>query len=208
MISRNNVSRNSVSKDSSRRRGAALILTVLLLASLAVPRLLGDDRDLLRKDGGDPYLFVLLDSSMSMTLALDDSWVHANGNDPRSRIYQAKEVLYDLLKDLDGVRFGFATFNQDQLRVQSKHFLYYLEADQAAKVSALGIGYPAVEADDVVEYETVDADGNRDTVVDIDGDMLNFGQSFAGGGTCDSPLSLNTERARINRFSKMGFYCN
>lgn len=201
------------------RPAGVLTLIALVLSSFLVPQLLGDDRELLRQNTGDAYLFVLLDTSMSMSLTIDDKWVQANGSDPRSRIYQAKEVLYEELKDLDGVRYGFATFNQDQLRVRSKHFLYYAKTDQKAKVDALGIGYPTVEkdvgplfgGDDVVEYKVEVEPNVFDTIVDIDGDMMTFGQTFGGeGGSCDTssggpgPLRLNNDREVINRFSKLG----
>jgi len=46
-------------------------MLALLLAGLVAPPLAGDDRELLRRPGGDPYLFVLLDTSASMARALD-----------------------------------------------------------------------------------------------------------------------------------------
>src|SRR5689334_2478493 len=54
----------------------------------------GSDIDLLRFNTSKPYVFFLLDTSASMTLSPDGKWVHANGDDPRSKLYQAKKVLW------------------------------------------------------------------------------------------------------------------
>ena len=132
---------------------------VLIAASLAAPAS-GDDRDLLRRPGADPYLFVLLDTSASMARALDGSALEAGGEDPRSRIYLAKEALYDTLKHLDGVRFGFATFDQDRLHVRSKRRLFYEDGGQTTAVVAL---------------EVLAAGDSED-------DTLACGKAFSGGG--------------------------
>ena len=91
-----------------------------------------------------PYLFIVLDTSASMNWAPlcsaadvtagDCSYLCTTGNcsvplqadDPASKLFQLKSALYDGLtvSGADGIHFGFATFNQDTLRVPSKHWLY------------------------------------------------------------------------------------
>jgi hypothetical protein len=113
-----------------------------LLALAGTRSALGDDRDLLRESTGEPYVFIVLDTSGSMhwspqcTQAQFDAGECANlcpsgecftrlqSDDPSSKFYQAKEALYEVLKTVDGVQFGFATYNQNDLRLRAKHWLY------------------------------------------------------------------------------------
>ncbi len=122
---------------------AAAAIAALLLAAASAT---ADDRDLLRESSGDPYLFIILDTSGSMHWSPPcsqaqfdagectflcpegDCYVPMNGDDPASKFYQAKEALYEVLKDLEGVQLGFATYNQDTLGMIGKHWLYQLEA--------------------------------------------------------------------------------
>ncbi len=126
-----------------RSRAAGVLLLASLVALVAAVRpAAGDDRELLRKASGKPYVFILLDTSGSMhwspkCTAADaaagncdficptgDCFTRLNGDDPASKLYQAKEALYDVIEAVDNVDFGFATYNQDQLRVGHKHWLY------------------------------------------------------------------------------------
>jgi hypothetical protein len=106
-----------------------------------------DDRDLLRQGAGDPYVFIIFDTSRSMNrsskcsladwsrpagdpLKCDflcpdgDCYVPLQGDDPESKLYQAKEALYSVLQSTTNLHVGFATFNQDRLEARSKHWLY------------------------------------------------------------------------------------
>lgn len=178
-----------------------------------------DDTELLRANSSNPFLFILLDNSRSMAASLDDRWVHAGADDPRSRLYIAKEILYEELGSLSTVRYGLATLDQDEVRVVSKHYLYFV-ADTPANVEAMaGIpgalnGYPALEPGNQIEsLQTDDATGSDGRVVEIDGDLLTLGRTFPfdgsgrqtpSGGTCIDPLDLATEREAINRYPKFG----
>ena len=51
-----------------------------------------------------------------------------NGDDPDSKVYQAKDALYTVMKDVTGVRWGFASLNQENLAVGAKHWLYEVTA--------------------------------------------------------------------------------
>src|SRR3954452_3940451 len=111
------------------RAAAALALLALLGAAAAR----GDDRDLLRSTIADPYMFILLDTSGSMnwspkgtTCPTGDCFVPLQADDAGSKFYQAKAALYEVLTDasLPKVYMGFATYNQDQLALLQKHWLY------------------------------------------------------------------------------------
>ena len=141
-----------------------------------------DDVDLLRFDTGNPYLFIILDTSGSMNLPLAKgaSPLPGDGDAPGSRIYEAKKALYNVFKDVDDVHFGMATYNQDTVRVASKHWLY---APKTIGTNASWplTGYPATT------------------------DVMTFGAHLgsATAGSCNAPLKLSTQRDDINRFSKL-----
>jgi len=129
----------------SLRRLAALAgVAACVLAPAAFAQGSGD-RQLLRTNTGDPYLMVLFDNSASMNWAstcdaddiaagscdflceTENCPVPKGGDDSNSKIYQAKEALYNAMLDVDGaedIYYGFATLNQDNLAVGAKHWLY------------------------------------------------------------------------------------
>lgn len=183
----------------ARYTQALLVLSLPLLAAGAA----ADDIDLLRFGSADPYVMVVLDTSASMCLDLKGQPVDADCDDPRSRLYLAKQALYDAFVAVDGVQYGFASYNQDQLRVRAKHWLYYGEPTR----NSLPANWP-------VAWPTFDGDGiESGGKVDIDGDMIVFGQipspvlTDAAGkvwGSCDRPIDLRTERRNLGRYPKLG----
>lgn len=199
---------------------AWIVLWVVLVFAPAVP---GGDIDLLRFDSAKPYLFVLFDTSASMGLGfdgggfdgggLDGRRVHAHGDDPRSKIRLAKEVLYDVLASVDGVHVGFASYDQAPLRVTGKGHLYSV-ADTDANRVALGrwpIDYPRIEPNDAIDVPVLDSDGHPtgDVEVQIDGDLLTLGSQFgessgASRGSCAEPLHLDRDRGVIQRLALLG----
>lgn len=50
-----------------------------------------------------------------------DCYAPLNGDDPGSKLYQAKAALHEVIQSVSGVNFGFVTYNQDRLRVRAKH---------------------------------------------------------------------------------------
>lgn len=131
-------------------------LAVLALAGLAAsPGLAQTDCS-----GAEPYVFVLLDSSGSMNHAplcsledlslgnctelcpTGDCWLPLDGDDPRSKWYLAKQALYQALEGAPGLRFGFGTYNTDELRVREKHWSY--RADTAGPTIPNWGPFPAV----------------------------------------------------------------
>ena len=85
----------------------------------------GDDRALLRQSAENPYLFIILDTSGSMNEVPETATnAFAFSDDPASKLYQAKEALFEVMSEFDDIFYGFATFNQDELRAARKHWIY------------------------------------------------------------------------------------
>lgn len=199
----------------SRRAAAAVAVLLLIASAVAHVPVAADDRDLLKENSTEPFLFLLVDSSLSMATTIDGDWLEAGSSDPRSKLYQVKEALYQLLKNEDEVAFGFATFNQDELRVTSKHFLYFVE-DSVANATLLAgasfpIDYPIVEPGNIVEIADLSDPDFITYDVDIDGDMMNFGKDLglpatSPGMSCTDPLVITDagDRAKLNRIAKLG----
>lgn len=178
-------------RHSSRRRSkltwtlvSATAVAVLAVAGYLPTAEAADDIDLLRKKGGKPYVFFLVDTSGSMVLDQDNQWLPANGDDPASKLYQVKKALYDVMKDVDNVHFGLAGFNQDRLMVRAKHWLY--QAGDAAELGGVL---------------------NKLTYPTAAGETWTFGRHFEPSGvagTCDAPLDLSTQLDVVNRFARLG----
>ena len=161
------------------RRLAFVLLSLTQIALLGLPGSPGraDDRDLLRRGSAKPYVFILFDTSGSMHWSpkctadqlaagdcdflcpTGDCFVPRNGDDPSSKFYQAKAALYDVIEATDNVDFGFATYNQDELRVTSKHWLY---SARGAGVSLDGTPFPAAGSEEVFGAQWPCDTGNGD----------------------------------------------
>ncbi len=116
-----------------------IVALLSMLAIAAVPPLAAQTTC---SGSSEPYVFILFDTSGSMNWSPpcsaaqfangDCDWICPSGDcfvplqtdDPASKLYQAKEALYEVVADADSTLFGFATFNQDDLRVRDKHWLY------------------------------------------------------------------------------------
>ncbi len=110
----------------------SLLLGFGLLASPGLP----DDRDFVRTSAEDPYFFIIFDVSGSMNwtgsyaaCSGGDCIAPMSGDDPLSKFHQAKRAIYEALEGAENVNFGFATYNQDSLRVTHKHFRYVAQND-------------------------------------------------------------------------------
>jgi hypothetical protein len=159
----------------------------------------GDDIDLLRFNTAKPYVFFILDTSASMTLSPSGQWVHANGDDPRSKLYHAKKVLYEVFQEVDDIHFGFAGMNQDKGGVRAKHWLYY---NAGSLPGGWPITWPRPDVDGPIQTA---ADGSA--VSDVEGDILTFGPHLnptGEAGTCAAPLTLGAQTEKINRFAMLG----
>ncbi len=201
-------------------RATALPALLLLGLSLAPAALSADDRQLLRTSSGAPYVFVLLDSSGSMNWSApcsaedyaaglcnylcpsSDCAVPRDGDDPASKMRQAKEALYEVIRDTDNVDFGFATYNQDALRVHWKEWLYRVQPVQADTngfyTLAGGDLFPVAGTDEIFGATfTCDRNGGGN-----DGDDQDRG-CYANQ---NAPADTNNlwEMTKVRRLAKLG----
>jgi Tfp pilus tip-associated adhesin PilY1 len=178
------------------------VVALALLALLGSAATRGDDRDLLHTSTADPYMFILLDTSGSMSWAPPgaacpngDCAVPLNADDPASKAYQARQALYEVLSDpsLSKVYMGFGTYNQDALGVVQKHWLYQAQVNGVQLSSAPNVYFPAVGAQEVF--------GTMGTWVCASG-----GADGQIGCTSTTPANLATawEATRVQRVPKGG----
>lgn len=190
----------------------SIAATAAILSLLAFGRVAAaDDRDLLRDSVGEPYVFILLDTSGSMhwtprctaqqvadgscqlLCPTGDCYAPLQSDDPSAKFFQAKEALFEVLGDIDDIHFGFATYNQDGLHLQSKHWLYRVASDGPA-IPGWG-PFPAAGADEVFGRVWSCDNGNGD-------------EEVACGTAQPADLSDGWERARQQRLAKGGFDFN
>jgi len=176
-------------------RRALRILTVLTAVVTVVVTLFpsqpasGDDRDLLRTTEAVPYVFFMLDTSASMNASVGGAPVPANGDDPTSKIFIAKRALYNVFLDATEFHYGFASYNQDTVQVNAKHWLY--RATLPPSWSAT-VDYPSL--DDLWVLGPLFTDpGNSNVEIDE-------------AGSCAAPLDLGVpaEREVLNRLARLG----
>lgn len=110
-------------------RASAALLAVAAAWLLLSPAA-ADDRDLLRFDSAKPYLFIVLDTSASMAMKMgENEWAPGGADGPDSRLYQAKQALFNTLQEVNDVHFGFAGYDQDFVHATAKHWLYYSDQE-------------------------------------------------------------------------------
>ncbi len=189
-------------------RATALLLAVAGLLLAAARPAAADDRDLLRKGSAKPYVFILLDTSGSMHWSpkcsaedaaagdcdficpTGDCFTPLNSDDPASKFYQAKDALYTVIESADNVDFGFATYNQDNLLVGHKHWLY--RAAGAGVGLGGGVSLPVPGSPEVFGDEWACDAG--------------FGGDYRVGCYSNSPADLSDtwELDRVRRLPKGG----
>lgn len=101
----------------------ALAAALVLIVAWPAPQAAADDRSLVKASESEPYVMILLDvtGSMNRVPEGDQDVAPLAQDDPASKAYQAKQAIYQVLEETDGVHFGFATFpNQDNLRLVDK----------------------------------------------------------------------------------------
>ncbi len=175
---------------------AACVAAGMLIAGPALEA--ADDIDLLREPGAFPYVMILLDTSGSMALSPPTStkkddfgdWTGAGADDPGSKLFQVKKALYEVISGVENVNFGFATYNQDELQVSGKHWLYR-PTTSASFLTGL-FTYPEAVPD-------TDAAVREKSWV--------FGRLFENDatlGSCGSPLDLSQDRRYLDRYARLG----
>ncbi len=159
----------------------AIVASVVALTALTSQPAWTDDRDLLRFDSQKPYLLIIFDNSSSMNLNTNNQPVPANGDDPNSKEYQAKQVVYEVFQNVNDVQLAFASFNQDEMRVQAKHWLYRV----GSSAGSWPLAWPAVGEEMVFGKNMDPTDGIA--------------------GTCSTPLDLDNalQRLQADRFAKL-----
>jgi hypothetical protein len=187
------------------------------LAACALALAPGDaganDRQLLRTGTGDPLVMILFDTSGSMNWSpkctaeqvaanictylcpTGDCPTPRNGDDPASKFRQAKEALYEVLRSVDNIHFGFATYNQDQLRVQFKEWLYQVDSVVANGFFTLagGDAFPSVGTDEVFGAGFACDQGNGDAEIGC----------YANGNDAADTSDV-WEMTKVRRLPKLG----
>ena len=176
------------------------LVCLLMAATLITSTGIADDRDLVKETGENPYLFVIFDVSGSMNWTPPDfdnglpadRWAPGSGDDPNSKFYQAKSALFQVMQDpeLGDIHWGFATYNQDQVRAYRKHYLYSPVEDPpwAADLPYPLPGTPKHFGDTCMD------DNDSGSGCDLDADLgevaWNVGRNAWSMGTCGAPQDL------------------
>lgn len=109
------------------------LLSAVLLSVVSLPLAAQLPLECYSQPLPDPYVFILLDASGSMNHGIAGTGsqsVPLQGDDPGSKWFMVRQALANVLPGVEGVRFGFATYpNQDALRVRAKHWLYQAAGD-------------------------------------------------------------------------------
>ena len=180
----------------------ALLLALALVGPMAAE---GDDRELVKGGTRDPYLHVIFDVSGSMNWqppdtdgtppVPGDAWAPGYGDDPNSKMYQAKSALYTVVSDptLRNVIWGFSTYNQDELQVHRKHWIYTPQADPPwvadGRLPYPMHGQPKHFGDPCMDDERSNLTCDLD-----DGQGEVFGQlTNPQLGTCSNPQDFNND---------------
>jgi hypothetical protein len=77
-----------------------------------------------------------------------DCFAPANGDDPTSKFFQAKQAIYEVIKDIPDIDFGFGSYEQDNVHVKFKHWRYRVTATSSSYAFPDGpsntITFPAI----------------------------------------------------------------
>ena len=191
-----------------------LALAALATLTLAASAVRADDRQLLRSGSGEPYVMILFDTSGSMNWSppctaaqvaagicsylcpTGDCATPRNGDDPASKFRQAKEALYEVVREITTeIHYGWATYNQDRLGVLYKQWLYRVNAVQTNGFIALDSGalFPAADAEEVFGATFACDQGNGDAEI---------GCNAAGDDAADTGDLW--EMTKVRRLAKLG----
>ncbi len=188
----------------------------LCLGVLVAHAVLADDRDFVQKAVENPYVYILFDTTGSMAWTPSCTQADFNaGNCPQvcetgngdchtplqadgaaSKLYQAKQALYEVISATDNIHFGIFSLNQDTLGVRYKHWLYQV----TGSFNWTGLGtYPAVGAQDVFGF-------TWDCVSNGNGQPPSTPGSSSIGCFGNTPARLSNawETKRVRYYPKLG----
>jgi hypothetical protein len=183
---------------------------------------------------GSAYVMIILDDSGSMGLGMHDDTpgsdcysvtlnqpLPLNGDDPCSKLSTAKRIIYEVFQSETKLSYGFVSYDQNNLQVLSKHWLYTPQSRVDfgnGIVFPVPVTTPASVARYVVLGEPFNtgpssaADGPTACDVTTDsscrGGALNKISHVATVGTPSTPfdLSKRVDRLRVSRFPHLGIY--
>jgi hypothetical protein len=203
-----------------RRAVRRALVGALALAGVLLPGASpADDRELLRTRTAEPYVFILLDTSASMNklptctqeeldanicetlCTTGDCYSRLGGDDVESKIYQAKQAIYEVIQDAPEMRYGFASFNQDTSRMVAKHWLYEVVSGGVTLPGTNNV-YPTAGTDRVFG-RTWNCSGNN--ILDVTAGQLTDGCS---GLNPADVFSDSWERERMERYPMLGQLAN
>jgi len=217
----------STPRFSARILATAATLGTLIAAVPAQAQTLGD-RQLLSTAGGKPYVMILFDTSGSMNWATQCTAADVaigrcnhlcsapncpqpmNGDDSESKVFQAKKALYEVMLETEGVRWGFASLNQDQLAVSGKHWLYKVTDVQPPDGASDGLPhFPALDWQEVFGAKS---GGSGATAFDLTCDRKNPGVDDNNAAlyetgcymtSQDAPVSNTTGTWTLNKLKRL-----
>ncbi|HEY6324752.1 MAG TPA: PilC/PilY family type IV pilus protein [Thermoanaerobaculia bacterium] len=213
--------------------GMAAVLSLLL----AAPPARADDRSLLHSQQQNPYVFIILDTSGSMhqstacsaadiaaaycsELCVDgDCLPHLMGDDPNSKIYTAKQAIYNVMLLHPNINFGFGHFDQQGMHMSWKYWWYQVASSQPFITLDSGLQYPqpgqlevfgqqAWDCTDARADSGTEATPLRWTGCPFTGTNAATGTNFpiAGQPGTPQPAHLDNpwEWERVRRYPKLG----
>ncbi len=137
-----------------------------------------------------------------------------DGDDPRSKLYQARQALYEVIEGVPFAQFGLDSFEQDNPRVRVKHWLYRVSEFGSDGVTPQTP--PTLRTTEFLEVDAEEVFGNYSLSGDLTpelgvGDGWECNNLFSDGDVrvgCDATNAADltdiweTERAR--RIPKLG----
>lgn len=125
-------------------RCVLLLLAAVLLAPAPAGAqfIFSDDRGLLARQGAPPNVLLILDSGATM---VHDPETNAgefllSGDDPQSKLYQAKDLLDALIAEISWVNLGFTFYEKTSISVEYLNYVYRVRAGQGALLDGTAEG--------------------------------------------------------------------
>ncbi len=154
-----------------------------------------------------------------------DCFASLAGDDPTSKLFQAKQALYEVIDRSEKVHFGLGSYEQDNARLKAKHWLYRVdESETDLYWSSSSSPFPQPGAEFVfgngAPYNTNNGRGdgwncasynnyrgkldNNNNLIDPEGDAGHVGCFYSEPADNTSPWELE----RLQRIPKLGLNGN